>query len=104
MSTKRPARLIDIADEVDAEDIPLFLARETYRRRRLMDAARLLPVVGLGLFLVPLLWIGPSGGPGTRMGVVYLFAVWAALIAAAGLIARRLSGPLKKGGEGDDVV
>jgi len=101
------ARLIDIADAVDAEDIPLFLARETYRRRRLMDAARLLPVIGLGLVLFPLLWIGQGEGPGTRLGVVYLFIVWVVLIAAAALVARRLSGPLPKDGgrdEGRDVV
>ncbi len=34
---------------------PLFLARAPYRRRRLRDAARLLPVVGGFLLLLPLL-------------------------------------------------
>ncbi|SIN83216.1 hypothetical protein SAMN05444002_0857 [Vannielia litorea] len=91
---------------MDGEDIPLFLARETYRRRRLMDAARLLPVVGLGLVLFPLLWIGQGAGPQTRVGVIYLFAVWALLIAVAGFVAARLSAPLPPGkaDERDDVV
>ncbi|WP_256471565.1 hypothetical protein [Oceanicola sp. 502str15] len=99
-------RLIDIADTVDAEDIPLFLARQTYRRRRLMDAARLLPAVGLGLVLFPLLWIGQGEGPQTRAGVIYLFAVWALLTAVAALVAARLSAPLPPGtgDERDDVV
>ncbi|MGR3795386.1 hypothetical protein [Vannielia sp. SX4] len=99
-------RLIDIADSVDAEDIPLFLARQTYRRRRLMDAARLLPVVGLCLVLFPLLWIGQGEGPQTRGGVIYLFGIWALLIAVAGLVAARLSAPLPPGtgDERDDVV
>jgi hypothetical protein len=68
---------------------PLFLERESYRRRRLMDAARILPVAGLVLFLLPALWMR-SEAPNTAGEAVYLFAVWAALIVAAGLIARPL--------------
>ncbi|MGB5557463.1 MAG: hypothetical protein WBN04_05565 [Paracoccaceae bacterium] len=63
---------------------PLFLARHGYRRRRIMDAARVLPVLGAFLFFVPLLWTGESGGEAsTRVGVVYLFAIWLGLIVAA---------------------
>lgn len=63
---------------------PLFLARHGYRRRRIMDAARVLPVLGAFLFAVPLLWSGDDGaGPETGTGVVYLFLIWAALILAA---------------------
>lgn len=64
---------------------PLFLARETYRRRRLMDAARFLPFLGIFLFLVPALWAMDTGE-----GLVYLFGVWAVLIAVAWAISRRL--------------
>ncbi len=35
---------------------PLFLQRLPYRRRRRIDAARLLPVFGLFLLLLPMLW------------------------------------------------
>ena len=104
---KRAARLIDIADEVDAENIPLFLAHQTYKRRRLMDAARLLPLLGLVLMMFPLLWLGPETVPRTAMGVIYIFVTWAVLTLAAYLIARRLSGPLPsepEAGERDDVV
>lgn len=70
---------------------PLFLERESYRRRRVMDAARVLPVAGLLLFMLPLLW-APQDSPqsDTARGGIYLFAVWGGLIAAAGLLARRL--------------
>jgi hypothetical protein len=66
---------------------PLFLAREGYRRRRLADMARLLPIVGLALFLLPLL--DASDGLSAGM-LVYLFVAWALLILASGILARNL--------------
>jgi hypothetical protein len=67
---------------------PLFLQRLPYRRRRRIDAARLLPVFGLFLLLLPMLW-APSGGEGRRTAFdgLYLFVVWGGLI----LVARALS-------------
>ena len=69
---------------------PIFVARETYRRRRLIDALRLLPVVGLSLFLSPLV-----GGAGylrsTAQSGVFLFAVWFGLIVAAFALVRLLA-------------
>lgn len=62
--------------------------RQTYRRRRLMDIARLLPVLGALLLALPLLWPEASTHPAARDGVsmstaiVYVFAVWLGLIAA----------------------
>jgi len=71
---------------------PVFLERRTYRRRRLMDAARLLPVIGAVLFLVPILWMQmPGDGPGTARAAVYVFCVWAGLIVLAVWVSRRLS-------------
>lgn len=62
----------------------IFVERETYRRRRLLDAARMLPVLGMALWLLPLLW--PSDGeaavPMSR-ALIYVFGVWAALIFCA---------------------
>ncbi|WP_240496907.1 hypothetical protein [Thioclava sp. F1Mire-8] len=73
---------------------PLFLARRSYRRRRLMDAARLLPLVGLVLILIPGLWHpAQTPMPDTGRGGLYLFGVWIALIVAAFAIARGL-GPV----------
>lgn len=67
---------------------PLFLARAVYRRRRLRDAARLLPVVGLLLMLLPALGRDTAGD--VRDGI-YLFVLWALLIAAAAVLAPGLS-------------
>ena len=66
---------------------PVFLERRTYRLRRLGDAARLLPVIGLVLLFVPILW-GPEAT--THTGLIYLFSVWAVLILAVFLLSRRL--------------
>jgi len=67
---------------------PVFLERQSYRRRRLSDAARLMPVVGLVLLILPILWADRATTAG---GIVYIFTVWAGLIAATRLISRRLT-------------
>ena len=72
---------------------PLFLPRAGYRRRRLRDAARLLPLFGAFLFLLPILWSpATTRGSDTAPDGIYLFAVWAGLIAAAFLLSRHLGG------------
>ena len=71
---------------------PLFLARAVYRRRRLRDAARLLPLLGLFLLLLPLMWGEPSG-KGAGQTVVYVFIAWAVLIALAAYLAPGLARP-----------
>lgn len=65
-----------------------FVERRTYRRRRLMDIARLAPLIGALLFLVPLLWpeqhLSEGGGHdvGSSMStaMIYIFGVWIGLI------------------------
>lgn len=77
---------------------PTFVARRSYRRRRLRDAARLLPILGAFLFWLPLLWgdaksdLRMTGGD-----LIYLFVVWAALVLGAAALSRGLTA-----GEGDD--
>lgn len=66
---------------------PLFLARQTYRMRRLKDAARIMPFVAAFLFIVPTL-MAEDGS--TARGKIYIFLVWLGLIVATGLLARRL--------------
>lgn len=77
---------------------PVFLERRSYRRRRLMDAARLLPILGAMLFLVPLVW--PTAGDEaaiddpvrTSVAMIFVFGVWAVLIVCTmvfSLFARR---------------
>ncbi|MES2916946.1 MAG: hypothetical protein V4753_17695 [Pseudomonadota bacterium] len=76
----------------------LFLARAPYRRRRLRDAARLLPVLGLFLLLLPLLWAPDARMTLTAGDVIYFFWVWLVLIALAAAFAPGLRG----GGSGDE--
>ncbi|RYI31998.1 MAG: hypothetical protein EON48_04755 [Acetobacteraceae bacterium] len=73
---------------------PLFLARAPYRRRRLRDAARLLPVLGVFLLLLPLLWNAGESSLEPE-DVIYFFVVWLVLIGLAAAFA-----PGLRGGEG----
>lgn len=68
----------------------IFLERRTYRRNRLQDAAKLLPVLGVFLFFGPILILSADAGDeGTTSGwLVYFFVIWLGLIAlTAGLSA-----------------
>lgn len=67
----------------------LFLARRSYRLRRLRDAARMLPLLGAFLFLLPVL----RGSGDLAEEVVYLFVVWPLLIVAAFVLSRALARP-----------
>ena len=68
---------------------PVFLERRSYRRRRLMDALRLLPSRGLLLWMRPLFWPTAADGPDApdkmamSTAVTYVFLVWLTLIASA---------------------
>lgn len=67
---------------------PLFLQPEPYRQRRLIDAARVLPVFGTFLFVVPMVLL-PKGEPGsTREALIYLFVLWLLLVVFSALITR----------------
>ncbi|WP_170473415.1 hypothetical protein [Ruegeria arenilitoris] len=85
----------------------LFLERQSYRRRRLMDAARLLPFLGAALLAVPLLWPDESDGTGAvplSAAIFYIFACWAVLIlinVVFGFAARRLAAREKGDAEAD---
>lgn len=71
---------------------PLFLKRGSYRKRRLRDAARMLPFVGLLLFIMPVLWAQDGGvRDGTAGDGMYLFAVWLGLLAVAAAMAPGLA-------------
>lgn len=71
---------------------PLFLARAPYRRRRLRDAARLLPILGLFLLLLPLFWTPTGRMALTANDVIYFFTVWLCLILLAAAFAPGLRG------------
>lgn len=82
---------------------PLYLARESYRRRRAMDAVRVLPFLGLFLFMLPLMWDDTTGpGRSTAFEGLYLYVVWAGLILAAAALVRRLPDRQEDDGTGED--
>lgn len=73
---------------------PLFLERQVYRRRRLIDAARWLPLAGLMLFVGPALLLGTphseAEGGSTAMRLIYFFFVWFCLIGVNAVLTRGL--------------
>ncbi len=83
---------------------PLYLARRRYRRRRMMDGSLLLSCLGIALFLAPVFW-RPAETPAadTAPAMIYLFAVWLALIGAAFLLARGLAPALDEVTSDTDV-
>jgi VIT1/CCC1 family predicted Fe2+/Mn2+ transporter len=68
---------------------PLFLARQSYRARRIGDAARLLPVAAAVLFLAPVLF---APGARTSSTMTFILVVWALLIVGAFVLSRALRG------------
>jgi uncharacterized membrane protein len=86
---------------------PLFLKRGSYRKRRLRDAARMLPIVGAFLFALPMLWAQDGSTPeGTAGDGLYIFVVWLGLVAAAAAMAPGLGEEIGAGeaeGEGAEA-
>lgn len=74
------------------EKPPTRLSGDTQRQRRLGDAAKLVPVLALALMLVPVLW---AVGSATSNALVYIFVVWAFLIALIGCLSWLLARPLR---------
>ncbi|MBO6899197.1 MAG: hypothetical protein JJ868_17650 [Shimia sp.] len=69
-----------------------FLERQSYRRRRLIDTIRMLPVIGAVLWAVPLLWrqSEDSGTVLTSDAIIYIFLVWLLLVVGGGWLAHSL--------------
>lgn len=82
---------------------PLFLAPASYRRRRLADASRLLPVLGIILLFLPLMWTETSDLRLTSGHVIYFFGVWFFLVLLAAAFAPGLqAGDGTEDGSGED--
>ncbi|MDO5648069.1 hypothetical protein [Paracoccus sp. (in: a-proteobacteria)] len=67
---------------------PLFLERASYRRRRLGDAARVLPFLSAFALILPVLWAPLAVS--YAFGAVWLFALWAGLVVAIWALHRAL--------------
>jgi hypothetical protein len=82
---------------------PLFLAPASYRRRRLSDAARMLPVFGIILLFLPLMWTETTDLRLTSGHVMYFFGVWLFLVVIAAAFAPGLKASDRSGdGSGED--
>lgn len=69
----------------------VFLERQTYRRRRLIDFIRMVPVIGAILWAVPLLWSTEADDRvATSDAIVFIFFVWFALVGLGCVLARAL--------------
>lgn len=67
----------------------VFLQKASYRQRRLRDAARLLPFVGVVLWLLPLSWGEEANGDGANR-LIYIFVVWVLLIIGTAALANTI--------------
>lgn len=69
----------------------MFLERQSYRRRRLIDMIRILPVIGALLWAVPLLWeSGEDSDVSASVAIIYLFGVWLGMVLLGAVLARLL--------------
>jgi len=75
-----------------AKKPPLFLERDSYRYRRAVDAARLLPVLGVLLWLIPAFW-SQATAPSTPLSqaMLYIFLVWLLLIGLCAFVSSRIA-------------
>jgi len=69
------------------ERVSAFMGRSKYPRRRLIDAIRFLPLLGLGLWFLPLLWNARADETPMSHAILYVFGVWLMLVVAAGFLA-----------------
>ncbi|MCC5969353.1 MAG: hypothetical protein JJU15_05350 [Pararhodobacter sp.] len=82
---------------------PMFVERASYRRRRLMDGARILPMAGFALCMLPVLWTDAAGA-NVAAEAVYLFVLWCGLIVVAAVLARPLRSGLQRDAPLDAVT
>ena len=60
---------------------PVFLEPRTYKARRILDALHLLPLLGVFLWSVPILWHSSDLAPVMISNAsIYIFGVWLILI------------------------
>jgi hypothetical protein len=71
---------------------PQFLDLKSYRRKRLLDAAKLLTLVGAIILIFPAssLFVVPDSPTAPSATALYLFGVWLVLILCAAFLAPRL--------------
>lgn len=81
-----------------------FLARSSYRQRRLRDVAGMLPIIGILLLQVPLLWPRAEGQSLTTSAMIYVFGIWILLIALALYLSKAIRNDAPELVEGQEDV
>ncbi len=82
---------------------PVFLQKASYRQRRLRDAAKLMPFLGIVLWAIPLAWSSTDGDtPVGTNGLIYVFGVWVFLIILTGILASRIKSDRSSSDQGED--
>ena len=70
---------------------PVFLQKASYRQRRLQDAAKLVPLLGVVLLIMPLAWQSDAAGEtDNASALLYIFGVWVVLIVLTAVLSRLL--------------
>ena len=82
----------------DVDDGRLFVEPQTYRRRRVMASIRALPVLGVLLWAVPLLWGAGPDAPMASSALIYVFGVWIVLVILTAVMIRKLGAEPESGG------
>jgi hypothetical protein len=80
-----------------------FLDLKSYRQKRMLDAAKLLPISGALVFLFPLiyLFVSPHGPISPGITAIYFFVIWLALILLTRFLAPRLQATVKPASKAD---
>jgi len=68
----------------------VFLERKRYRAQRMRDVAKMLPILGIVLLFIPLLWRGDAQ-TSNAFAVQYIFGTWILLLVLTGFVSRRLA-------------
>ncbi len=68
--------------------VPNFVERRTFRRRRLVDAACALPLLGWVLWWLPLFWTGADQAIPASIALTYIFGIWLCLALCAARLIR----------------
>jgi hypothetical protein len=80
-----------------------FLDLKSYRQKRMLDAAKLLPIAGALVFLFPLiyLFVSPQGPISPGITAIYFFVIWLALILLTRFLAPRMQATLNPTSKAD---
>ncbi|NOX74134.1 MAG: hypothetical protein GXP03_11135 [Alphaproteobacteria bacterium] len=80
-----------------------FLDLKSYRQKRMLDAAKLLPLAGALVFLFPLvyLFVSPHGPISPGITAIYFFVIWLVLILLTRFLAPRMQATIHPASKSD---